>query len=177
MSGWASYTWGVANITSYGRQYPADYDRRHAASLVGTVWLSRRLDLGATLRMASGLPMTPVTGIRVAATPTADGRLVPMTDQAGLYTWTLDHGGVSNLNSARAPLYARLDMRVTFNPKNVTGRWQIYAEVLNVLKRNNINSFNMGLRYDRASDRPRLVIDTDDSGFPPFPTFGVRYRF
>jgi hypothetical protein len=177
MSGWASYTWGVANITSYGRQYPADYDRRHAASLVGTVWLSRRLDLGATLRMASGLPMTPVTGIRVAATPTADGRLVPMRDQAGLYTWTLDHGGVSNLNSARAPLYARLDMRVTFNPKNVTGRWQIYAEVLNVLKRNNINSFNMGLRYDRASDRPRLVIDTDDSGFPPFPTFGVRYRF
>ena len=31
LSGWASYTFGVANITSYGRQYPADYDRRHAA--------------------------------------------------------------------------------------------------------------------------------------------------
>ena len=42
VSGWASYTWGVANIASYGRQYPADYDRRHAASLVGTMWLSHK---------------------------------------------------------------------------------------------------------------------------------------
>ena len=67
----ASSTWGVANITGYGRQYPADYDRRHAASLFGTVWLTRRLDFGATLRVASGFPGTPAAGIRVAATPTA----------------------------------------------------------------------------------------------------------
>jgi hypothetical protein len=177
LSGWASYTWGVANITSYGRTYPADYDRRHAASLVGTVWLSRRLDLGATLRVASGFPMTPVVGIRVAAMPRADGRLVPARDTRGLLMWTLDQGGVSNLNSARAPLYSRLDMRVTFNPKNVTGRWQVYAEVLNVLNRNNISAFHTVLRPDPKSDRPSLVIDGDDSGFPPFPSFGVRYRF
>ena len=37
LSGWASYTFGVANITSYGRQYPFDYDRRHSVSVVGTV--------------------------------------------------------------------------------------------------------------------------------------------
>src|SRR6185295_11250904 len=30
LSGWASYTFGVADITSYGRQYPFDYDRRHS---------------------------------------------------------------------------------------------------------------------------------------------------
>ncbi len=103
LSGWASYTFGVANVTSYGRQYPADYDRRHAASLVGTVWLSRRLDLGATLRVASGFPATPAVGIRVAAKPTADGRLVPVTDSTGLYVWSVDRGGAGNLNTARLP--------------------------------------------------------------------------
>ena len=65
LSGWASYTWGVANITSYGRQYPFDYDRRHSVSVVGTYWLSRRLDVGATLRVASGFPTTPAVGVRV----------------------------------------------------------------------------------------------------------------
>jgi hypothetical protein len=177
LSGWASYTWGVANITSYGRKYPADYDRRHAMSLVGTMWLTRRLDLGATLRVASGFPGTPAVGIRVAATPTADGRLVPATDLTGLYLWSIDMGGASNLNTARLPLYARLDMRVTFNPKNVTGRWQIYVEILNALYHENIIALGSEMRYDPASDRPRLVSTNRDSGFPLLPTFGMRYRF
>ena len=87
LSGWASYTFGVANVANYGRQYPADYDRRHAASLVGTAWLSRRLDLGATLRLASGFPTTPAVGVRVVATPGANGSLVPLKDERGLYIW------------------------------------------------------------------------------------------
>ena len=73
LSGWASYTFGVANITNYGRQYPFNYDRRHSLSVVGTYWLSRRLDVGATLRVASGFPTTPAVGVRVVATPGADG--------------------------------------------------------------------------------------------------------
>jgi len=177
VSGWASYSWGVANITSYGRQYPADYDRRHAASLVGTVWLSRRLDLGATLRVASGFPATPATGIRVTATPTADGRLVPATDSTGLYVWSVDMGGAGNLNTARLPLYSRLDLRVTFHPKKVTGRWQIYAELLNALYHENISGVSYELHYEPASDRPRLVSTDRHSGFPLLPSFGIRYRF
>ena len=176
LSGWASYTWGVANITSYGRQYPFDYDRRHSASVVGTVWLSARLDLSATLRVASGFPTTPAVGVRVAATPGADGSLVPLKDAKGLYIWSVDRGGVGNLNTARLPPYARLDLRVTFNPKKVTGRWQIYVEILNALNRKNGSAICYDLRYDPSSDRPRLVSGID-SGFPPVPSFGVRYRF
>jgi hypothetical protein len=177
LSGWASYTWGVANIASYGRTYPADYDRRHSVSMVGTMRLSSRLDLGATLRVASGFPGTPAVGIRVVARPTADGRLVPATDPGGLHIWKVDLGGASNLNSARLPLYSRLDMRVTFNPKSVTGRWQVYAEVLNLLYHENISALGWELEYDPESDRPSLVQTNKDSGFPLFPTFGVRYRF
>ena len=175
LSGWASYTFGVANITNYGRQYPFDYDRRHAVSVVGTVWLSRRLDLGATLRVASGFPTTPAVGVRVVATPGADGSLVPLKDRQGLYIWSVDRGGVGNLNTARLPPYARLDLRVTFNPKKVTGRWQIYAEIFNALNRENGSTITYDLRPTRErSPAPRVEVD---SGFPAVPSFGVRYRF
>ena len=176
LSGWASYTWGVANITSYGRQYPFDYDRRHSVSLVGTMWLTARMDLGATLRLASGFPNTPAVGIRAVAAPGADGSLVPLKDRNGLYVWTIDWGGVENLNAARMPPYARLDLRVTFNPRNVTGRWQIYAEVFNVLNRENVSALDYRLAADPGSDHP-VLLSFNDSGFPILPSFGVRYRF
>ena len=176
LSGWASYTWSVANVTSYGRQSPFDYDRRHSLSVVGTAWLSARLDLSATLRMASGFPSTPPVGVRVAATPGAGGTFVPMTDAKGLYIWSVDQGGVGNLNTARLPPYARLDLRVTFNPKSVTGRWQIYVEILNALNRKNVSGLRSELEYDPTSDRPRLVSD-NEGGFPRLPSLGVRYRF
>jgi len=95
----------------------------------------------------------------------------------GLYVWSVDRGGVGNLNSARLPTYARLDLRVTFNPKNATGRWQIYAEVLNAFYHENISALGWVLRHDPASDRPRLVSTNRDSGFPLLPSFGMRYRF
>jgi hypothetical protein len=175
LTGWASYTFGVANITSYGRQYPFDYDRRHAVSVVGTYWLSRRLDLSGTLRLASGFPTTPAVGVRVAATPGTDGSLVPLTSASGLI-WSVDRGGVENLNTARLPVYARLDLRVTFNPKTVTGRWQLYVEIFNVLNRKHGGKIDYDLRHQPGSDRPRLVTKIE-SGLPAVPSFGVRYRF
>ncbi|HEY7474554.1 MAG TPA: TonB-dependent receptor [Vicinamibacterales bacterium] len=176
LSGWASYTFGVANVTNYGRQYPFDYDRRHSVSVVGQYWLSRRLDVGATLRVASGFPTTPAVGIRVVATANADGSLVPLKDVKGLYLWGVDRGDFGNVNTSRLPAYARLDLRVTFNPKKVTGRWQIYVEVFNVLNRKHGRAISYDLRYAPSSDRPRLESRTD-GGMPAVPSFGVRYRF
>ena len=138
--------------------------------------LSRRLDVGATLRLASGFPTTPAVGVRVASTPGTDGSLVPLKSPKGLYIWSIDRGDVGNLNTARLPAYARLDLRVNFNPKNVTGRWQLYVEIFNALNRRNGSTISYDLRYDPSSDRPRLESRID-SGLPPVPSFGVRYRF
>ncbi len=99
-----------------------------------------------------------------------------MKSTQGLYVWSVDRGGVENLNTARLPAYARLDLRVTFNPKNVTGRWQIYAEIFNVLNRKHGSTISYSLRPDLSKDRPRLVSKVD-SGLPAVPSFGVRYRF
>src|SRR4030095_3167635 len=117
-------------------------------------------------------------GIRVAATPGTDGSmsLVPLKDARGLYLWSVDRGGVGNLNTARLPAYARLDLRVTFNPKKATSRWQIYAEIFNVLNRKHGRGISYDLRYDPSSDHPRLESRID-AGSPTGPSFCVRYRF
>ena len=182
LSGWASYTFGRALIDAYGREYPFDYDRRHALSIVGTFGVSRRLDLSATWRVASGFPNTPPIGVRVAPTLApgavdgAPGSLIPLRDAGDALVWTVDNGSVANLNSGNYPTYARLDVRVTFKPRSANGRWQVYVEMLNALDRKNVTTLQPQLDFDATSDRP-TVSTSSDAGLPRLPSFGVRYRF
>ncbi|MEI6669730.1 MAG: TonB-dependent receptor, partial [Acidobacteriota bacterium] len=181
LAGWASYTFGKADIDSYGRRYAFDYDRRHAISLVGTYRLMRGLELAATFRIASGFPYTPVIGLRVAASAQADAngvatRYVPQVDANGLYVWTTDLGGVSNLNTGRLPVFARLDLRATFRPRWSGSRWQIYVEIINALNRSNAGGFDPVLQYNPNGNRPLLTY-TASGGLPLIPSVGVRYRF
>ena len=179
VTGWASYTFGLADVQAYGRQYPLDYDRRHAISLVGMFQVSRLLELGATVRIASGFPTTPVVGLRVAAAEaTVNGvtKLVPDRDANGLLVYTIDLGGVGNLNSARLPVFARVDLRTTFRPAWMNRRWQLYVEIINALNRQNAGALQPNLEYDPASDRPRVTYSRD-AGVPLLPTFGIRLRF
>ena len=169
---------------TYGRTYPFDYDRRHALSLVDSVRVRDWLDVATTLRLYSGFPTTPVLGTRVAATADAqdldhDGNtseLVPQRDANGNLVYTLDRGGVANLNTARLPLYVRLDLRLSFHPGGRQSRWLIYVDVINVLNRKNVTSVEKELAYDPTSDSPRLV-ERQSASLPFFPSFGVRVRF
>jgi hypothetical protein len=181
LSGWVSYTWGRADRNAYGLESAFDYDRRHAVSLVGTYRVSRLIDVAGTVRAASGFPYTPIVGLRVASTPIpgANGSVVgyvPRRDANGLYVWTIDPGGIDNLNTGRLPMFARVDARVTFRPSWGHNRWQIYVEVINLLNRKNVSRYNPVLEYDPASDRPRLTYSSPES-LPRLPTLGVRVRF
>ena len=177
VSGWVSYTYGRANLDAYDVRRPFDYDRRHAVSVVSTIGVWSRLDLGATLRVASGFPTTrPWACVwRPSRPPDGSGALVPAFSQ-GLPVWTVDFGDVSNLSRARLPVYARLDLRATFKPRNPAGRWQVYLDVLNALNRANASRLDPDLRFDPTSDRPRIDYSSD-SGLPLLPSFGFRYRF
>jgi outer membrane receptor for ferrienterochelin and colicin len=181
LSGWIAYTWGRATVDSYGRTYPLDYDRRHALSVVSMLRLSRRLDLGATLRVASGFPETLPTGVRVASVPApgavegAPGSLIPAQTSPGKYIWTIDNGGVENLNQKRLPVFARLDLRLTYRP-SPSSRWLFYFEAINALNRDNAGSLSASLLYDPTGDRPKLAF-TPDGGLPLLPSFGLRVRF
>jgi hypothetical protein len=175
---------GRAETTAYGRAYASDYDRPHALSLVGQYRLTRLIELGTTVRVQSGFPYSEPRGVRVAAVADAgdgdgDGNtaeLVPQRDPLGLLVWTVDYGDSSHLNSGRLPLFARVDFRTTFRPQWQNSRWQLYVEVINLLNRNNIGSFQTELVYDPEADRPRLTTATSES-LPLLPSFGVRVRF
>jgi len=171
-----SYTWGRANRESYGRRYAFEYDRRHAFNAVGRYRLTSRWNLAATVRLASGFPHTAPVGLRVSGVEDDRQRLVPATDLDGNLIYTVDYGGVDNLNSKRLPYYARVDLRATYRRGGATGRWSLYIEVINLLGRDNPIELEPRLAHDPASDRPRLV-EVAAQGFPRIPTFGFRLRF
>lgn len=182
LSGWASYTLGRAWREAYGRTYAFEYDRPHAANVAAAYRLSSSMTLAGTLRLASGFPWTPPVGLRVDATPDrddADGdanreELVPRRDADGRLVYTVDVGGVSNLNTGRLPAYARLDLRLTWAPAQ--RRWQLYADVINALNRHNAGRLDPQLVYDPGSDRPKIVYERAQS-LPVLPSIGVRVRF
>ncbi len=180
-SGWGSYTWGRATLDGYGRRYPFDYDRRHALSLVATYCLKRWLEVAGSARVASGFPYAPVQGLIVAASPVTDEsgtlvKYVPKVDASGLYVWTTTRGGTGNLNTARLPFFARVDVRATFKPSWSSNRWQFYVEIINLLNRNNAGSLDPVLSYNPGSDRPAVTYDRR-GGFPRLPSLGIRFRF
>jgi hypothetical protein len=129
-------------------------------------------------------PRTAPLGVRVAAIEDAADRdadgvldeLVPAIDPSGLLVYEVDLGGVDNLYRARLPVFARVDLRATWRPRGATGRWEFYAEVINLLNRKNAGAFEARLEYDPSSDRPRIVEERDQS-IPRLPTVGIRFRF
>jgi outer membrane receptor for ferrienterochelin and colicin len=184
LTGWASYTYGRAERTSYGRTYPLEYDRRHAGSFVASWRAGQHIDVSLTGRFAAGFPRTPVVGLRVAATEDVGDRdrdgnlaeLVPKRDAQGRPFWETDLGGTENLSSARLPAFARIDLRATWKPRGAAGRWQFYLDVINLLNRDNAGVIEASLAYDPGSDRPRLIED-GTAGIPFLPSVGVRFRF
>jgi len=182
--GWASYTWGRAERDAYGRTYPFEYDRRHAFSAVASYRLSDRWEIASTIRVASGFPRTAPLGLIVASAKDAadvdhDGNveeLIPARDPSGLLIYAVNFGGTDNLNNARLPVFARVDLRATWRPRGAQGRWELYLEVVNLLNRKNAGTLDPQLEYDPTSDRPKIV-EKPDQGIPRFPTVGVRFRF
>jgi hypothetical protein len=184
LTGWASYTWGKAERDAYGLRYPFEYDRRHAFTAVTSYRLNPRWEIAATTRVASGFPRTAPVGLRVAgvedeADLDGDGRtdeLVPDRDAEGLLVYAVSFGSIANLNQARLPLFARVDVRATWRPGGPAGRWELYVEAINALNRKNAGAFDPRLDYDPSSDRPRIVEERDQS-IPLLPTVGLRVRF
>ncbi|MBN2371698.1 MAG: TonB-dependent receptor [Vicinamibacteria bacterium] len=184
LSGWASYTYGIADRRCYGRTYPFDYDRRHAATAVFNWRLSDRFMLALTGRLASGFPITLPKGLRVSAvTDSEDGdgdgdreELIPEHDANGLLVYYPYLGDVSTLNDGRQPAYARVDARLTYTPGWGGGRARLYLDVINLLNRKNPGMIERTLEHDPDSDRPRIV-ESREGSIPFIPSFGVHVRF
>ena len=178
LTGWVSYSFGRAERDEYGRTLAFDYDRRHAATIVGSYRFSSKWELAATFRAFSGFPTTPVLGLRVSADEAEDGRLLPALDAQGRYVYETDLGGVDNLNTGRLPAFVRLDLRLSWKPRGDAGRWLFYVDVINATDRDNVGQYDPRLSYDPTSalDQPRLTLEPT-AAIPFLPSIGVRFRF
>lgn len=174
LTGWISYSLGKTEQDIYGRRVPFSYDRRHAMSVVWNWRANERWELAGTARVASGFPWTPPAGVRVE-TREIGSRLVPAFSGPNRVALEVAPGGVAELNSARMPMFARVDLRFAYRPGGASGRWEVYAEVLNALNHTNAWFMDVDL-VDRTSFSSPLK-EEPVGGFPRLPTFGVRFRF
>jgi hypothetical protein len=117
LSGWISYAYGVhrRQDTVTGERYPADLDQRHTLNVYGFYRLSDRSSVSAKLRAGSNTPAPGYFG-------EAGGRFVV----------------TARRNEYRLPAYSRLDVRANrtfaWGPRRLT----LFAEVMNVLNRENV---------------------------------------
>ena len=134
LTGSGSYAIGHADRTVYDVTHPFDYDRRHAATLVMNWKITPRVDLMAAGRWATGFPRTAVHGVRLALEPDAgdgdgDGNRdewVPQRDPSGSPFYQPDRGDLLDLNRARLPDFARVDLRLAYRPTWNHERWAFY---------------------------------------------------
>ncbi|MBN2010925.1 SBBP repeat-containing protein [candidate division KSB1 bacterium] len=121
LSGIISYSYGRAkyrNIFS-DRWIPFKYERAHGITLWGNYKLTPRLQVSCLWRIASGLPYTPVHGVRFTQYSSTD------------YSWDFVQG---KRNSLYFPTYQRLDARLSY----YFGRGSVYLDIINVYNHHNI---------------------------------------
>ncbi|HEY6878694.1 MAG TPA: TonB-dependent receptor [Polyangiales bacterium] len=126
---------------------PFNYDQRHIFTLAGNVILGRGWEAGGVVRIVTGVPRTPVAG----ATQYLDND-----------TWVPADG---KLNSARAPTFNRIDLRV--EKKWVFDSWRLalYLDVQNVYNSKNPEGVTYQYNYKRSASI---------RGLPIIPILGLR---
>ena len=185
-TGWFSYSYGVAMQQAYGRTFPADYERRHAAGAVLLMPLGRHFWFNLTGRVASGFPYTRIRGIALVAARRDDGdvdgdgnrdELVPYRDGLGSPYYMAPPATPWTMNSGRLGAFARFDLRLTWSPRAGQGPVTLYLDIINVLNRRSEGRPEATLR-PQASGTPIVTEARGDLwGIPILPTLGLRVRF
>ena len=150
-SGWMSYSFSRNRYTDRitGESFYGDFDQRHTFNIYGSFRKSDRVSFSAKARVGTNVP--------------APG-----------YFQEID--GIIFLsesrNEVRMPLYARVDLRAnrTFNWSR--SRLTLFAEVMNVLNRDNVRFVPPG-----ASVRSRTVRNIFEPMIPIVPSLGVLIEF
>jgi TonB-dependent receptor-like protein len=195
LSGWVSYTFGIAQRQAYGVTYPFDYDRRHAASMVAVYRPTRSFELAGALKLASGFPWRAPLGARIQGiedTTDRDGdgnrtELVPVIRHwyrpdgtpYDAYGYEPYFAGPQDPSRLRGPSYGRLDMRAAWHPRWWGGRWTLYLDVINVLGHHNYNGSSWRQVGNPELGEPVTFVPdrSNGTGLPRVPSLGFRVAF
>jgi len=157
-SGWYALSQIVDRID--GRWVPRDLDQRHSGAFdLSMRTTDRRWRVSGAVVLRQGWPLTPVD-VRVDTFMVA-GRPRPLASPTyGAY------------NSARLPVYARVDLRLLRRYQTGHGQWTVFADIFNLLGRRN----PLGVAATVQSLEP-LRWEREVVGFVPrIPTVGVSWE-
>ena len=152
LSGWISYAFGHTRDTDRvtGQTFDGDFDQRHTISLFGRYRISDRMSVNARWRFGSN---RPITGYIDRA---PDGEFAV--------------GSVRN--ATRLPAYSRLDARMDRTYAWRSRRLTLFAEVANVLNRENFRQVPPSI-----DARTGFVYDPLRTMFPIVPSVGATLEF
>ncbi|MCY4170385.1 MAG: TonB-dependent receptor [Bacteroidetes bacterium] len=130
LSGWIGYTWAKTtrryDLLNNGIPFPDGFDRRHDISLVMQYQLSDAIHLSAVWVYGSGYPVWVHQGRYIVE---------PRPESGFNYSYNaLEPGPV---NSARAPIYHRLDFSIYFTKQKSWAERTITIGVYNAYNRKN----------------------------------------
>jgi TonB dependent receptor-like, beta-barrel/CarboxypepD_reg-like domain/TonB-dependent Receptor Plug Domain len=151
LSGWISYSYGRNRYDDFvsGESYWGDLDQRHTVNLYGFYRLGSRTSFSAKLRAGSNTPAPGYFG-----------------ESVGTFFVTDERNGV------RLPSYARLDLRANRTFSWSHRRLTLFAEVINVLNRENVR-----YRPPSIDTRTREVRRLFETLIPVVPSAGVLVEF
>lgn len=151
ISGWASYAYGRAQYhdQSTGDTFFADFDQRHTVNAYGLYRFNDRFSASGRFREGSNYPTQGFWEERSGAFFVGTTR-----------------------NTLRIPAYARLDLRLNRTFVKREARLTLFAEVLNVLDRNNVRTGTPGIN-SRTFEATHLY----DQMFPRTPSAGILVEF
>jgi hypothetical protein len=151
LSGWLSYSLGRNRYADRvtGESFYGEFDQRHTFNIYGSYRKSDRVSFSAKARVGSNVP--------------APGYF---SDIGGLIFLS------ATRNDLRMPVYARVDLRAnrTFNWSR--SRLTLFAEIMNVLNRDNVRFVPPGV-----SVRSRTVRNIFEPMIPIVPSLGVLIEF
>lgn len=163
-TGWMGYTWSKTerkfdNI-SFGKWFPAKFDRKHDVSFVLTHKVSDKFDFGATWVYGTGtrftLPLQEITTLQ------GSGDYVYTSSTASVY---------EGRNNYQMPNYHRLDVGMNFHKKKKHGTRTWNISVYNAYNRKNAFYLYLEERYEKPSVLKQVSL------FPILPSVSYSYKF
>lgn len=115
---------------NFGKRFPFRFDRRHALSLSGSVYLSERLVIAAGWNFASGIPIT------LAESRVLHPSSIPIFPSIQFSSVQII--GFSEKNAYRLPAYHRLDLGMKYVWHREKAHHSIQVDLYNVYNRDNI---------------------------------------
>jgi hypothetical protein len=151
LSGWVAYSFGRTRYTDRvtGESFDGDFDQRHTVAVFGRYLVSDRMSVNARWRFGSNRPIA--------------GYIERRTGGAFFV-------GPAR-NALRVPAYSRLDARFDRTYQWGARRLTLFAEVINVLNRENLRQVPPGI------DGSGRVYDPLNTMFPIVPSVGVTLEF